>query len=326
VRVVEIKKNFGTGELIKINSASPARREAPCPVFGRCGGCTWQHINYDEQLRQKHAILAHSLRLVLPKDMVIPEVTAAENEFRYRNRIQIHLQNGQRGFFAASTNKIIPVDDCLIAEEALLKDLDLSSLELRNAKKVELSLDENGRRQIRDVTASDVEFTQVNTEINEKLKDVVCAYVKEFSAASKIYDLYCGHGNLTFALLATLSQAHVIGVELAGTAIQLAKKRNAFGERAEFIAKDVETFLRTSKRIDETSVFVLDPPRAGLGSACTEILRLMPSCLVYVSCNLATLARDLQKLCSLYEIRGISALDMFPQTEYLETVVVLTQR
>lgn len=332
--VTVIKKNYAEAELNKILKPSMFRREAPCPVADQCGGCVWQRIVYEEQVRQKKALLTYNLRNFLPENLKNIEVIPAENEFRYRNRVQVHtrkLPDGKKyfGFFQTGSNELVPITDCLISDARLFEDLNVDHL---GEKKTEIGLDENNKRVIRDLAHTPSEFTQVNTAQNKVLQDCVLGLVKKniTNSIETIYDLYCGAGNLTFPIFNFAKKIKMIGVEENSAAIAKARTKaqsSAMGE-IHFISEDVSLFLEKTKQI-APSIFIVDPPRAGLGSKVVQnILRLKPLTVVYVSCNLSTLARDLKQLCHntagpRYQLRSAVGLDMFPQTEHIETVVEL---
>jgi tRNA/tmRNA/rRNA uracil-C5-methylase (TrmA/RlmC/RlmD family) len=346
-KITELHKNYGVARLIQVITPSKSRRQAPCPIATKCGGCTWQHITYSEQLVQKHQILTHQLKKYLPDGFVIPPIAPSSNEFHYRNRIQIHLQKTpigglEFGFFAKGTNQIIPTTDCLIAEKILLENIhsELSEFIKAPTKKVEIAINPEGQRTLKSLSESHNEFSQVNTAQNELLKKYIVSETLKsgFKSENKteyIYDLYCGSGNLTFELAKSITETPITGVEFSQGSIEKAKKASAFAN-LEFISEDVYKFLARSKAKNNT-IIIVDPPRAGLGKQTVdEIIRLRPTLVLYVSCDLSTLSRDLsyfgadlnekttQSSSNInYKVQSVLGIDMFPQTEYVETVASL---
>ncbi len=325
--IVELKKNFGVAKLRRLVRAGPSRRKAPCPVYDSCGGCVWQHISYPEQITQKQNQLAFALKKVLPPEMANPKIISSPNEFRYRNRVQLHVSGEKIGFFAAGTNDLVEINDCLIADERLFKGLNWRAPEFKSGRKVEIALDNAGRRVLRNLSEEESVFSQVNTEQNEILKRTVVDWARSTTPPKSIYDLYCGDGNLSFALLAELPVERFTGVEFSSAAVARAKAKNQYGLGVQFRAQDVQAFLAKTRILDPETLIVADPPRAGLGSqVCADLLRLRPDHIIYVSCNLSTLARDLTALTADYKVAALVGLDMFPQTEYIEAVVSLVPR
>jgi tRNA/tmRNA/rRNA uracil-C5-methylase (TrmA/RlmC/RlmD family) len=267
------------------------------------------------------------------------EFFPAPEEYRYRNRVQIHARkiHGrlEYGFFAPKTNELIPVEDCLISDPILFQDLkpEINKLKFtEKPAKIELAVGPDGRRRIRDLRAVDSIFTQVNSAVNAQLTNFVVQGVHDDilkSNCSELYDLYCGDGNLSFPLRAALSEdISIHGVELSPQAISRAqhKAQTEQLQNIHFYAHDVGPFLQSHNTFAQAAV-VLDPPRAGLGpQVTTELLRLKSPFIVYVSCNLSTLARDLDALALGYNVSRVAAFDMFPQTEHVETVVILLPR
>lgn len=347
IQVTNIKKNFGDGHLIKILKPSPARRTPPCPVANQCGGCVWQHITYSEQLNQKLQILTHQLKNILPSGFKIPPVIASPSEFRYRNRVQVHLKSTTFGFFAKGTNNVVAINDCLISDERLFADLTKDNDFIGAAKqanhlkpqkknsqesdtaKIELAISPTGERIIRPLARFESEFTQVNTQLNLILKEQVVALLKQQGIFKNIYDLYCGSGNISFPIIDAFQDSKFTGVELNARAIERAQGTLAakYPSRKDvvFVSSAVHKFLKRLKVLAPSSAILLDPPRAGLENGVIEQLqRLHPEVIIYISCALPTLARDLNKFQN-YSVSSVQGLDMFPQTEYLETIVSLTR-
>ena len=171
-------------------------------------------------------------------------------------------------------------------------------------------------------------FFQTNTRQAERLY----AVTREFAALSGkeiVYDLYCGTGSI--GLFVSDLASRVIGVEVIGAAVSDAKENARINRisNAEFFAGDVidictDAFFETHGRPD---VIITDPPRAGMHEKLVrKILEIGAERVVYVSCNPATQARDLQLLDVAYAVTAIRPVDMFPHTHHIENVVQLTRR
>lgn len=169
---------------------------------------------------------------------------------------------------------------------------------------------------------SPTSFFQVNTLQAEKLYKLAIKYA-DISKNDVLLDLYCGTG--TIGILASRYAKKVIGIELNKEAISdanLNKKLNNVSN-IEFYAGDVGKIL--NKNNHNPDIVIVDPPRAGLDSlAIKEIFKIKPKRLIYVSCDLMTLARDLKILSEIFNIIELTPVDMFPQTSHVESVVKLT--
>lgn len=325
-RVTHKKSRFWEAELEAILKPSPSRREPPCPVASRCGGCSWQHIDYATQVEQKEKILGNSLRgLQRLGEFAILPFLAAPSEFHYRNRIQIQVQKGKFGFFAKRSNDLVEVHECWISEPELNRRLQSLTLkEVGDSRRVEIAATKDGRVVI-STESRDPEtalFAQVNRAQNEVLKQRVLEAVDPSS--QWLMDLYAGSGNLTFPLAERFATTPIVAVELSRAAVE---RGHAVGQaNIEWVAGDVGQVLARRSAAPGKGCIVLDPPRPGCDVAVTDqLLRLQPKQIVYVSCNPSTFARDAERLVKsgLYRLQSVQGLDMFPQTEHVELIAVL---
>lgn len=325
--IVATHKNYFEADLAEVLSPSPYRRKAPCPVFGRCGGCVWQQLNYEAQIRAKHDFLKNTLR-EFPDVLNSIKIYPAKNEFNYRNRIQIHKKGTDLGYYARGSNSIVSITECLIAEPIInLKIKDLQSSKFKDGKYEIGLLEDSQYAYIKQIKGFDAAFRQINTTQNQVLKSVVIEFAK-LTKPTEIVELYSGSGNFTFALAAAMPQMRIKAIETNSESVTNAQKYAHLHnlEHLEIIKADAKKYL---KRIQTANNYLLlvDPPRAGLESLLVEdILNSMPQNIIYVSCNLATLERDLKKLKPLYSVVNAAGVDMFPQTDYLESVVLLALR
>lgn len=325
-RVVSHQKNYLVGEVVEIIKASEVRRAPLCPVFTRCGGCRWQNIKYEAQLNEKEQFIRHALRDFLNTQIDL-QIYTAPKDYNYRNRIQVHKKNGVIGYFAEGTHQLVEIEACYIASEKINAELPrLRSNEYPDGK-YEISEKEYGVN-IKNLKDSPIEFSQVNSEQNQVLREQVMAglFGKSFKF---IYDFYCGSGNFTFQLALAFVNAQIIAVEANDLAVgrgleKYESLRHGRIAKIHWFSKDVAQFIKQVEPTNET-LFIVNPPRAGLENAVvSEILRLRPATIVYVSCNLSTLERDLKKLAPAYYVQRVAGVDMFPQTEYIECVAHLS--
>ncbi len=142
--------------------------------------------------------------------------------------------------------------------------------------------------------------------------------------ARSVLGLYCGAGPIEIVLARLLPQASVTGVDSEGENIACAKENAALNgvENCRFVKERVERATRLAA--GKTDLLVIDPPRRGLGAeALAAVLRIRPERIAYVSCNPATLARDLKDLGRAYKAREIAPFDFFPHTAYFEALALL---
>jgi 23S rRNA (uracil1939-C5)-methyltransferase len=318
IRISARKSKFWEGELVEVLEASPWRRKPPCPVAGRCGGCTWQQVIYAQQAEQKQKILRDSLRRL--KGFEWKPFVEAPQEFHYRNRVQLQVREGRKGFFAARTRDLVEIERCFIAEEPLNEKMANLAFADLDARKVELALDEEGR--VLTMAGERDREAALFSQVNRSQNQVLC---RETVAAVEIdpewiMDLYAGSGNITEPLFNAFPDRHMIAVELSQSAVTRGRGRLP---GVEWHAGDVGRVLARWPRREGLGLVVLDPPRPG----CTEdvireLARLEPSQIIYVSCNPMTFARDAERLMnqSGFSLRHVRGLDMFPQTEHVELI------
>ena len=319
-------KKFLEAELETILTASPHRVEPRCPYFGRCGGCVYQHIEYEHQLALKWRQVKETLRRIggLKEPPMRPFIPSPI-EYKYRNRITVHVRDGVIGFFRRESNKLLGIEQCPIAHDEV------------NAKltKLRSSNPHDGHYTLRVIDGPRV-FTQANDEVAAVMLDLVDRLLA--TAGGTLIDAYCGAGFFAKRLRARFET--VVGIDWDQHAIAVA--RADANENEIYIAGDVETELQKvgashpnrPPQCDDTSrgrlrsiapTIIVDPPATGLSKALVEtLIEDLPTQLIYVSCNPATLARDLAALKKSFHIDSITPLDMFPQTAEVEVVAELS--
>jgi len=329
-KIIEVKKSFARGELVKIINPSPIRINAECKYFGNCGGCQYQHIQYEDQLKIKQQQIIELFKRIggFSEDKVAP-VIACPQTFNYRNRILVRSQwNGKAkkllvGFRKRNSHWVVEINDCKIAEPALNKQIP----EVRANPPKRGGIKINLRVAPEDWSVPDHSFFQTNFFI---LPEMVNKVRKIFQSNNSEYlvDTYCGVG--FFAIeLANLAKKFV-GVESDKLAIKAAQENSIkFGaENGEFIegrTEDLLPELLEKFSPNKTSV-ILDPPRKGCAPSAIEQLRkVKPSQIIYISCHPATLARDLNILCAdgVYRLEHVYPIDMFPHTQHIECITDL---
>jgi len=319
-QVQTVKPRFLEATLTEILQPSETRRDPPCPVAGRCGGCSWQHVQYAEQVKQKQVILRHALKKLGPFDLL--PLIAAPDEFHYRNRIQLQVQGTQFGFYAKQSQDLVTFSRCWIAEPALNKKLqDLQVDEATFGRRIELAVTPQDEVVLM-TRGRDPEvnlFEQVNRAQNEALKKILLSWIGS-PPPEWVFDLYAGSGNLTWSLARALRPAAITAIELSRASVSRAQM-HADARSVDWKCGDVAKVMSQMKPRSGAGLVVLDPPRQG----CTRdvlkaVLRHRPKQILYVSCNPTTFARDAEKLSNSYRLERVQGLDMFPQTEHVELI------
>ncbi len=365
VEVTREYARYAVARLVEVLEPSPDRVEPPCPHFGVCGGCQWQHIRYSRQLAFKqHIIQAQLERVARLSDIQVLPVIGMEEPWAYRNNVQYGVTPyGQLGFMAHHSHTLVPIHECWIAHPRL-EDLagafdvvgaDVTSLTLREGtatgeelvllegeSEPEISVDfpvscvylsppgeltvlagdsyyhELLNQRLWRISAPS--FFQVNTSQAERLVQEVSA--RAAADTPVLIDAYCGVG--TFALSLASRFKRVIGIEESPWAVGDAQANRRENESVELIAGTTEALI--AKYLAADSTVVLDPPRAGCApEVLTAIIQARANRIIYVSCDPATLARDLRILVQGgYRPADIQPIDMFPQTGHVECVVSLS--
>ena len=310
------QKRFCEAELLAVESPSPLRQSPVCELFGRCGGCAYQHVPYSTQLEWKTNQVRELLQRVGKiTNPPVASTVASPQPWGYRNRIRVHVANQEGslhiGFYGKHGRKIVDVQNCPIASDEVNERLAVLRSTPPNQGEHTLS----ARPEV-------VFFEQTNDGAAAELVRLVGSLVG--SGHELLVDAYCGAG--FFGGLLAHRFEKVAGIESHPGAIAAAQKKAAPNET--YICGDVATHLaRILAGADPMRTTVLlDPPAAGLSPSVTEILGKSPvRSLVYVSCDPATLARDLGALVrSGYSLETVVPVDMFPQTADIEVVAALS--
>jgi len=309
VRVIKSHRQWARAELLEVISASLDRTVPPCPYFTRCGGCAYQQITYPRQLEIKTHQVGETLRRIgkLTGPPVEPALPSP-HDYGYRNRITVHIDPPAIGFRGTNPRELVDIKSCLLAEEGV--NAALSALRAKKFLRpgpATLRGDPEARG-----------FRQVN----DAAAEVLAAAVGEMAGAGHLLvDAYCGAGFFAKRLRANF--ARIIGLDWDARSIEAAK--NDADPREEYRAGDTAELLPAALGSPSETTVLLDPPAQGLDPAVIDtLLAARPLRIVYVSCDPATLARDLAKLAKGYDLRRVVPVDMFPQTASIETACLLT--
>jgi 23S rRNA (uracil1939-C5)-methyltransferase len=331
-----------------------------CEYFGTCGGCQYQHADYPLQLEAKRGILRETLQRLggIRYEEEIPVISG--EPWNYRNRVQLHFSERRVGFRQSESHDLCPITHCEISSPTIndvIAKLNeavrrrewpdfLRSLEVfTNEDQIQLNVLDSERPVagrfftwcqslfpslvqnaiLYNVTeypfrVSRGSFFQVNRFLIGNLVQEALGDVN----GERAIDLYAGVG--LFSLPLARRFRAVDAVERSAPAYRDLQWNTSQGATNVRTAQtSAEDFLQS---VTEAPEFLLvDPPRAGVGADTTkEILRIAPVQVTYVSCDVSTMARDLQKLMNTYTINRVTLVDLFPQTYHFESVVHLRRK
>ncbi|MCD6561198.1 MAG: 23S rRNA (uracil(1939)-C(5))-methyltransferase RlmD [Deltaproteobacteria bacterium] len=418
-KVLKKKKDYAEAAIVELLAPSRDRIEAPCPYFGYCGGCQWQHVGYERQLFFKREVVKESLEHIGGlKNIAVCNTLPSENIFSYRNKMEFSFSdrrwllphefqgvkaNGKTalGLHVPGTySKVIDLDACLLQEvtgNRILNEVKRYVTEsgipvygLKNhlgfwrfltirysrafdewmvnivtsenrpetirpladmlcdrigdvktvlnnitKRKASVAVGEQeviyaGKGYIEDMIGpfrfqiSANSFFQTNTPAAEKLCQKVKDYA-ELAGSETVLDLYSGTG--TIPIFISKKVRSVTGIEISRDAILNAEKNcdeNGI-HNCNFICGDIRE--KISSITYRPDVLIIDPPRAGMHKdVLAQVMTLLPEKIVYVSCNPASLARDLERIVKDYELIEVQPVDMFPHTYHIEAVAKLRLR
>jgi tRNA/tmRNA/rRNA uracil-C5-methylase (TrmA/RlmC/RlmD family) len=333
VEIIEVKKSFARGRLVAVTSPSSERVTPPCPYFGGCGGCQYQHLDYPAQLRIKHKQIADLFeRIGKFSRAAIAPVVPCPQPYGYRNRVMIRSQWNKPeqklniGFIRWDCGLVEDIEECRIAEPRINEQIRYvrANPPPKGGIKVVLRIPPENWDVPQD------SFFQNNFFLLPRLVETVREFIRNGNTRHLV-DLYCGVGFFGIEVAETVES--FVGVEYDAQAIKAARRNAERRQRTngEFIAGSVEEVLPDLlKRFSPGATTVLlDPPRKGCRPETLELLRReMPAQVIYISCHPATMARDLNILCAdgVFDLIQTVPLDMFPQTQHVECVADLRCR
>ncbi len=364
VRLVSQAPRYARAALVEVLAPDPARIAPRCPYFTHCGGCHLQHMPYENQLQAKiEALEGHLKRTGGLEHIPLRPILPSPSPWNYRNHIELELTpTGKPGYHAPGSNKVIPVQECPIAETSLSDLLPMLDLEpVPGLQRIHLRLGAEEETLVAfegaepaapefevDLPLSAVYLSPAGVQVLAGEADIVCVvnqrvfrvsagafFQVNIPVAEKIIDhilenlppqldtvldLYSG-GGLFSAFLAGRAR-RLVAIEANPAACQDFVVNLDEFDQVELYEAPVGAALPALRFERPPDLAIADPPRSGMGKNDLQaLLAHQPACIVYVSCNPATLARDAQWLQQGgYTLAHITPFDMFPQTYHLETV------
>ncbi|HOE66249.1 MAG TPA: TRAM domain-containing protein [Candidatus Hydrogenedentes bacterium] len=332
--------------IVGIETPSPVRQSVDCPAYERCGGCAWLHFSYPAQAEWKCRIVGDSLKRIAKLDTEVEWVEDASLRLGYRTRAEFHGTREGWGFHARQSHDVVPIASCPLCHPNL--NAALRRLEgIRGHGDIEIAVNPEGddvlvwsRRPsnalLKAFTQCDFDersadramflfdgapivngtFSQASLLLNRTLRRVVRAQIGD---PANLIELYCGNGNLTLDLPRGV---RVRGYDHNGAAVRAAAALRADA----YQAADERSFC-DALAAEPWDVVLLDPPRTGAKAIAPSLAACHAARMVYVSCDPATLARDLAIICAAkWRLVRTVAVDLFPHTAHVETVCLLEHR
>ncbi|MFI3260571.1 MAG: methyltransferase [bacterium] len=356
VNVTVEKKKYIIGKIKKIVKPSDMRIKSPCAFSSKCGGCQFLETTYEDSFSLK----MDSYKKNLMKNGFEMPIKFHKNDspFNYRNKISLKIVDYKIGFYEEVSNKVVEINECKIAGNAInvffseIKDLNIKNgfVNVRTNYKNDILVSINTKDYVdaSDLNAAGVivnnelvkgekffldkindlifeisydSFFQVNPYVTGKLFDVINDNIND---TDTVLDLYCGVG--TLGLNASKKASKVFGIEVVKNAV-INANNNALINHIENASFKVGDLSKNIKVKDDFNTLIVDPPRSGLDTVVMDFIKeSLPNKIIYVSCDMHTLIRDLKILKESYNISSIDAFDMFSFSYHIESVCVLSRK
>jgi len=323
--VYKRSKGVQFARLQTLDKTADNRVEPDCPHFDKCPGCQFLHTDYVSELAFKKATLIRYLGTLDVTEEAI-EVVPAPRRLAYRNRVQLHYRHKYIGMLDTVSNEVLEVPQCKIMRPELQSVFD----QLYQGDWIpdhpghghcELYFKSGEVSVVWDASYAHGGFSQVYEEMNQALQQRVQTQLEELEV-NRLLDIFSGSGNLSDAYASAGGDRVLIDNYIAtGNA---AKPENFH----QMDLYDDQTLPNFTRKAGGTGfdTFLVDPPRRGFPGLDSWVKKIKPRHILYVSCNPASLARDLQNLTSRFRVKAVQLLDLFPATSHFETLVVLEIR
>lgn len=332
--VFSAKKGVQFAKLSEIKTPSPERKTPDCPHFNECNGCDYQHTSYEKELEyKKNALARHMFKF----PAVPVTVHGAKRRLGYRNRIQLHYDKKKKllGLLDYKHN-IIPVPDCKIVDPSVAYELRALYQENNWIKQVtkepvtghlELYSKDNhtGGHNVKvslNRPYANGGFTQVNSEMNEKLRLWIEKKAQEIiPPKAVVYDLFGGNGNLTLKF-----RNPTLVVDKYRTTPQPSAHQKFFSLDL-YDKSAIRTLIGLKKEgYPRPDWLIIDPPRSGLKNLNEFLNEFKPEGFIFIACEATSFTRDTLGVLNNYELQSVEIFDLFPSTQHFETIGIFTRR
>ena len=362
IKITNTKNRYNEAIVTKYIKTSNKRIDSICPYFNKCGGCQLLNLKYEDTI----AFKLNKVKDLLKKNNIIVnnlEIINNKDNLYYRNKLSLKIINEEIGFYENKTHNLIKIDKCFIANNSINEVID--NYKLLNIKNGDLIIRTNSNNEILLIINSLDKINIDINNLKEKVKLIGIVYNNKTIYGNNFYyeriyhklfkisydaffqinpyittkifqelennlkdsknvlDLYCGVG--TLSIIAS-DYANVLGVEIIDNAVIDATYNARLNDSlAKFVLGDVSKVV--NKLNINFDTLILDPPRRGIDkNTINFILNKLPNKIIYISCDVATLIRDIKLLENNYKIISYKIFDMFSYTYHLESFVVLNLR
>lgn len=361
IKITKETKKYFLAKTIDFIESSPHRIIESCPFYNECGGCNLEHLTYFKENEFKRRKVQELLVKFAKINPTLVKETIFSDEYNYRNKVTFHGNGNIFGYYKENSNDLLKIDKCLLLDKRINEIVKLLQTESNKITELLIRTNNDSSKIMLKITGqvNDIEtlknkvdvlfinskcltkedkiittigykkyyvsidsFFQVNKTLTEKLYDKVKEQVEKVRP-NRLLDLYCGTGSI--GIYVSDFTKEIIGVDCSKSNIEDANENKKINnlKNITFINDKVENIIDTFKDID---MIIVDPPRAGLDQkTIINIERISPKQLIYVSCDPATLARDLNLLTN-YEVEEVTPFNMFPRTYHVECVSVLYRK
>ena len=356
IEITNEKKNYQEGKIVKIIKESDSRVKPICPLFNKCGGCNFLHTTYETE---KNFKLEKGIELLGKVDNFYET-----KSLNYRNKVTLHIKNNKIGLYQENSNNIIEIDYCYLLDNTINKVIkDLSKIDFNNYEATRVIIKANNNKTLLDIDSNiDNDFLntfnyvdtiisnkkvvkgkgfieeiidnkvfkitreaffQVNKAGLENINKIISDFLKN-KKINNVLDLYSGTS--LWGILVSDKVKEVTSIEINKEACLNAhdnlQKNNI--NNVKVINGDVANYIDKFKDID---LVIIDPPRSGLDKKTREYLkRINSKYIIYVSCDMQTLKRDLYELNETYKTNSINLVDMFRGTYHCESITILERK
>ncbi len=350
VEIIQDKKNFSRAKTLRVIEPSSHRVKPPCPHYSYCGGCQYQHVSYQEERRLKELQMSEILQRLAGVNVRVQPMLYSEKEYGYRNSVTFHVIRTPKSkrpilnFIASDNVSTVAIKRCDILDNRFEPVLKVPLFFNNKIEKISFKLAENGeiisdedQRFFRIrlggelIIAHSKGFFQTNLGVTELLTKKVKEWVDQLQPQT-FFDLFAGVG--TFSWLCAKGVPKIFCIEenlFSLSALQMNKEEKK-ADGLEIISGRVEKIfpLLGSRVGAKDAVVLMDPPRQGLDRGFAQKIAQLGGvkALIYISCDIPTLARDLKIILSggRFVLSELVPFDMFPRTKHIEAAVLLKSK
>lgn len=366
IEIIKETKKYIEAFVIKYNKLSQARVKEKCPYYHQCGGCSLQHLTYQEENNYKKQKVEELItKFTNINKNIISETIATKEDYYYRNKITLHGKNHKLGYYKEKTNELLPIVYCPLAAKSInnlleklsaaVKTSEIETAIIRTSNKEDqIMLNLIGKVNSYENLLSSVDVLLINNKSVTK-QDYITTTIGNYKFDLSIDSFFQVNKNLTKKLydevLTTVKEKKpnkvldlycgtgTIGIYISKYANEVigidSSKSSIMNANQNKVLNNVTNITFINNKVENVidqfknsiDLIIVDPPRAGLDKKTLEnIIRINPKDLIYISCDPVTLARDLDVLQEYYNINTIKPYNMFPRTYHCESIVVLERK